>query len=97
MAEQNGELFMPELVKLLCNHKVAILNSVGLLLALAGVLLLFRYGMPYQVRRGGASYLLLEEADQQQINLERRYDRLAWLGLILILVATACQIVANWL
>lgn len=88
---------MPELVKLLCDHKVAILNSVGLLLALAGVLLLFRYGMPYQVRRGGASYLVLEGVDQQQIKLERRYDRFAWLGLIFIVVATVCQIVANWL
>ena len=87
---------MPELVKLLCDNKVAILNSVGLLLALAGVLLLFRYGMPYQVRRGGASYLLLEGEDQQQVKLERRYDRLAWLGLISIVVATVCQIIANW-
>ena len=90
---------MPELVKLfasLCDNKVAMLNSVGLLLALVGVLLLFRYQMPYQVRRGGASYLLLEGVDQQQVKLERRYDRLGWLGLIFIVVATVCQIIANW-
>src|SRR5262249_58319497 len=30
-------------------HIVAVPNIVGLLLALAGVLLLFRYGMPYQL------------------------------------------------
>jgi hypothetical protein len=53
---------MPELVKLfasLCDNKVAILNSVGPVLALAGVLLLFRFGMAYQVRTGGESRLLL--------------------------------------
>ena len=40
-----------ELVNFVCNHKVAALNSVGLLLTIAGVLLLFRYGMPYQKSR----------------------------------------------
>jgi hypothetical protein len=34
-------------------HIVAVPNIAGLLLALAGVLLLFRYGMPYQLRTGG--------------------------------------------
>jgi hypothetical protein len=54
-------------------------------------------GCRIKFARGGASYLLLEGEDQQQIKLERRYDRFAWLGLILIVVATVCQIIANWL
>jgi hypothetical protein len=29
------------------------LNILGLLLALAGILLLFKYGMPYETRTGG--------------------------------------------
>jgi hypothetical protein len=41
-----------KLFAILYNNRVATLNSVGLVLALAGVLLLFRYGMPYQVRTG---------------------------------------------
>jgi hypothetical protein len=44
-----------ELVKLFATNRVETLNSVGLLLALAGILLLFKYGMPYQVRTGAAS------------------------------------------
>jgi hypothetical protein len=74
---------------------IAALNIVGLVLALAGVLPLFRYGMPYKTRRGGHSYLLLEEEDQNQIALERRYGRLGWLGLVCIVLGTLCQIIAN--
>jgi hypothetical protein len=37
-------------------HTVGVPNIVGLLLALAGVLLLFRYGMPYELRTGGHQY-----------------------------------------
>ena len=77
---------------------VATLNIVGLILALAGVLLLFRYGMPFQTRTGGVRLLQFEAGnsrDQNQIKLERRYDRLGWLGLVLIVVGTVCQIIAN--
>jgi drug/metabolite transporter (DMT)-like permease len=77
---------------------VATLNIVGLILALAGVLLLFRYGMPFQTRTGGVRLFQFEAGnsrDQNQIKLERRYDRLGWLGLVLIVVGTVCQIIAN--
>jgi hypothetical protein len=73
----------------------AALNIVGLVLALAGVLLLFCYGMPYQVRTRGHGALLLEEEDHSQIAVERHYDRLGWLGLICIVLGTLCQIIAN--
>src|SRR5262245_13268955 len=81
---------------ILCNNKAATLNSVGLVLALAGVLLLFRYAMPYQVRTGGQQALGLETLDQDQIRLERRYDVLGWVGVICIVAGTVCQIIANW-
>jgi hypothetical protein len=71
------------------------LNIAGLILVLAGVLLLFRYGMPYETRRGGHSYLLLEEEDQNQIALERRYARLGWVGLVLVVAGTISQIIGN--
>jgi hypothetical protein len=70
-------------------------NMAGLVIATAGVLLLFIYGMPYRVRTGGASGLLLNEIDQQAIREERRYDVLGWIGLVLVLIGTAFQIVAN--
>jgi hypothetical protein len=77
---------------------VRTLNIVGVLLALAGVLLLFQYGMPYQIRTGGVIQFEADNPrDQNQIKLERRYDRLGWIGLICIVVGSVCQIIANLL
>jgi hypothetical protein len=87
-----------ELVKLFGTNKVATLNSVGLLLALAGILLLFHYGMPYQVRTGGVIQFEADNPrDQNQIELERWYDRLGWVGLVYVVIGTCYQIIANWL
>ena len=70
-------------------------NILGIVISLAGVLLLFRYGMPYRTRTGGASALLLTRTDEDAIRLERRYDILGWIGLVLVFVGAACQIIAN--
>ena len=58
-------------------------NILGLLCATAGVLLLFRYGMPYRVRRGGESLLTLNQRDLDDLKQERLYDGLGWVGLVL--------------
>jgi len=87
-----------ELVKLFANHRVATLNSVGLLLTIAGILLLFLYGMPYQTRTGGVIQFEADNPrDQNQIELERWYDRLGWLGLVYVALGTFYQVAANWL
>lgn len=74
---------------------VAAWNICGLCLALLGILMLFRYGMPYQVRTGGAIYLVAEQPDEKEKALERRYDVLGWIGLILVILGTLFQIAAN--
>jgi hypothetical protein len=68
-------------------------NIVGLVCVMVGVLLLFRYGMPYRVRRGGASFLILNDTDKADLKQEKLYDALGLLGLVL--VHSVCQIVAN--
>ena len=72
-------------------------NLIGLVLNLIGVVLLFRYGMPYQVRRQGRSALLLGKIDVEEMRKECRYDCLGNLGLGLIVVGTACQAWPNWI
>jgi hypothetical protein len=69
-----------------------ILNVGGLLMNLAGVILLFRYGMPYRVRTEGVSYLITEDIDKREVATEWRYDWLGKLGLFLIVAGTAAQI-----
>ena len=65
-----------------------------MLMNLGGVILLFRYGMPYRVRTNGEVALLVEENNNSEIAVERRYSRLGKLGLILIVVGTVAQIIA---
>lgn len=70
-------------------------NIAGLILVLVGVLLLFRYGMPYRVRTGGDQFIILEQKDQSDIETEKLYGALGWIGLALVILGTACQVAAN--
>jgi hypothetical protein len=67
-------------------------STVGLVISLIGVLLLFRYGMPYRVRTGGSS-MYVSSSDPREAMLERRYAMLGFLGLFLVVLGTICQIV----
>ncbi|MBB3034072.1 hypothetical protein DL238_04775 [Alteriqipengyuania lutimaris] len=71
------------------------LASAGLVLSLVGVLLLFRFGMPFAIATGGALLLSTEPrtADERR---EKRYKVLGYLGLFAIVVGTALQIWAIW-
>lgn len=69
------------------------LNIGGLLLDLLGVLLLFRYGMPYRVRTGGDTLTLKTGVISEQVVREEFwYGALGWIGLACIIVGTALQI-----
>ena len=70
-------------------------NISGLCLSLIGILVLFRYGMPYRVRTGGAIAYVAEEPDEKEKVQEARYDVLGWIGLILVILGTLFQIAAN--
>ena len=56
-------------------------NIAGLVLMLIGVVLLFRYGMPYRVRTGGATNIIARAVDANEIKAEKFYARLGWIGL----------------
>lgn len=74
----------------------ALLNSVGLVLSLVGVILLFRYGMPFRTRTGGVSRLVIGEPNAEVVKSEARFAVLGWIGLALICVGTGLQMAANW-
>jgi hypothetical protein len=71
-------------------------SVTGLILSLLGVLILFRFGMPYQTRTGGTVGLALEQTDQAAAQRERRYTVLGWIGLVSIIGGTLCQIVGAY-
>src|SRR5260370_19108016 len=73
----------------------ATLNIAGLLMNLVGVILLFRYGMPYRVRTGGNELRFTGATDQDTANAEQLYGRLGVTGLVLIVLGTAAHVIAT--
>jgi hypothetical protein len=73
-------------------HCAAVLNVAGLIANLAGVILLFRYGMPFRVDTGGHSAYVTEVPNGAEIQKDKRYKRIGYLGLGLIIILTAGQI-----
>lgn len=74
-----------------CSH---LLNLAGLFLNLVGVLILFRWGMPFRVETKGVTYRITSEVDQNEIALERRYKVIGYVGLALLMLGTVLQMVA---
>jgi hypothetical protein len=70
-------------------------NIAGSVLTLVGLLILFRYGMPYRVRTGGVNYIITEEIDESELKTDRRYEFYGWVGLVFAVAGTLCQIAAN--
>ncbi|HXS48567.1 MAG TPA: hypothetical protein VN713_00410 [Sphingomicrobium sp.] len=66
----------------------------GIGLNLFGVLLLFRYGMPFRVETGGADYIMAEQEDEQAILAERRYRMIGNIGLLFVVAGSALQAMA---
>jgi hypothetical protein len=71
-------------------------NTIGILMSLIGVLLLFRFGMPYHVPTGGAQFIITEQVDENDILKEAKYMRYGYLGLGLTVFGSLMQIYASW-
>lgn len=71
------------------------LNIFGLMLSLAGILILFRYGMPYRLPFPSEPILgRPKPGDHEEL---ARYKRLGWIGLTCTVFGTLLQgIVAVW-
>lgn len=74
-----------------------IINSMGLVFDITGAWLIFKYGLPEDVRRRGQSYLLLETTDQDQVEKAKLYDHRSRRGLWLLIGGFAAQLASNFL
>jgi hypothetical protein len=70
-------------------------NLIGLALTLVGVLILFRWGMPFHVPTGGANFIITEQSDPKEIALERIYTIIGYVGLVALIAGTVLQMVAT--
>jgi hypothetical protein len=74
-----------------------VLNRIGIVLTALGVILLFRFAMPFQTRTHGNSYLLLEASPTPDALRQRRlFDIIGYVGLGAIIVGAALQFLATF-
>ena len=77
-------------------HLSKLVNSLGLLCDIIGAILILKFGLPVTVSRTGAQCLLLEGEDTNEILIAKRYDRMAKLGLGLLIIGFAFQLLSNF-
>ena len=74
-----------------------VLNITGLAFNLAGILILFRWGMPFRVESHGYINLTGDNTDPRQLVLDHIYKICGWGGLVLLIIGVMLQIVAQLL
>ena len=72
------------------------LNTIGQVLGLIGLLMLFVFGMPFRVRAGGGDIVTTRPTESGR-RAEALYGFLSWVGLVFAVAGVTAQIVANYL
>lgn len=79
----------------ICNMLPEIINTVGLIFDIIGVGLLFRYGLPEPIGKDGARRITWG-TDEEETAKWKRYKRMSYLALGLLIFGFLLQIVSNW-
>jgi hypothetical protein len=74
-----------------------VVNSIGLVFDIAGVVMVWRYGLPQTLSREGVQYIITEQTDEAEKAKAARFDLLSRIGLILIIGGFALQLLSNFL
>jgi hypothetical protein len=72
------------------------INSLGLVLDIVGVVMIWRYGLPEPLSRKGAIHIIAEQSDQAEKAKAARYHLLSKTGLGLVLVGFLLQFLSNF-
>lgn len=71
------------------------LNVIGLLFDICGVILLWRFGLPPSVDRGGTIFLAACNKDEEEETKAHNYDELSKLALLFLIVGFGLQIAGS--
>jgi len=74
-----------------------IINSIGLILDIIGVVLIFFFGIPRKIDSSGYIFLAVEEEDEKEKKSGKLYNILSHLGLILVFIGFALQLLSNFM
>ena len=75
-----------------------VINSAGLALDIAGVILLFIYGLPEDVSKSGGMVIGYPNHDKEkEVRKWKSYKKKSYLGLVLLVLGFLLQLVSNWI
>ena len=74
-----------------------VINSVGLVFYIGGVILLFRYGLPEDISKTGETSFLLADVNEEEADKWKRYKKISYLALVFLVFGFFLQLVSNWL
>jgi hypothetical protein len=71
-------------------------NATGIVVATIGVLLLFRFGMPFRLSNSEGNYVVAHQGDEPAWK-EPTYKALGYVGLFAVVFGATCQLISSWL
>lgn len=80
-----------------CEQLGGFVSSSGLMLDIVGVILIFLYGLPEPISREGHQCIITEQVDEKEALKAKKYDFRARIGLTLLILGFALQLVGNWI
>lgn len=72
-------------------------NSLGLVMDIIGVLLLWKFGLPESISREGHVTLIIEESNQAEVAKAKIYDRWALFAVGALVLGFTLQLASNFL
>lgn len=72
------------------------INSIGLVMDIVGVFILWRYGLPEPLSREGHIFIITDQIDQDERDKAASYDRWSKFGLFLLIAGFVFQLVSNF-
>jgi hypothetical protein len=72
------------------------ISTIGLVLDLVGVLLLFKYGLPSDISKDGVTTLSIGTTNNKEIKKWKKYNLWSKIGLGFIFIGFILQIISNY-
>lgn len=71
-------------------------NATGIVVGTIGVILLFRFGMPFRLSSSEGDHIVTESSSDPAW-MEPTYKVFGYVGLLAIIFGAACQLISSWL
>jgi len=72
-----------------------LINSLGLFFDILGAIAIFKFGIPKKIDKNGHQYLILEQIDDGEKKKAKKYEKLSYIGLTLIIIGFIMQLIGN--